>query len=135
MKKGIMLFLVLFGLLANSAMSAEPIQLKLPWVTLQLPFQNVSGEYLYDIKFQKNLLGLATPIILGNDGKNRLTVGGAVEEGKDGLTTYLGFDTEVSEKYWTQRANVGVWIGADFDVPGDLEDKVRGGIKGSLKFW
>ena len=112
-----------------------PVQLNLGWVTLVLPFQNVSGEYLYDIRFQKNLVGLATPIILGNDGKNRLSVGGAVEEGENGLTSYVGFDTEVSEKYWKQKANVGVWVGADFNLPGNIKDKVRGGIKGSLKFW
>lgn len=129
----LLLVLVLGFLSIGSA--TEPLQFKLPWVTLVLPFQDVYGEYLFDIKRQTNLLGLATPIITGNAGKNRLSIGGAKEEGNDNIVSYLGFDSAVSDKYFTERANIGVWIGADFGLPGDLKDKLRGGIKGSLKFW
>ena len=133
--KNVLMFMVtVFSFLAIGS-AADPLQIKLPWVTLVLPFQNVSAEYLYDVKFQSNLAGLSTPIIVGNDGKNRLTIGGAVEEGKTGLTSYIGFDTLVSDKYFTQRATVGVWVGAEFDRPGNLKEKARGGIKASMKLW
>lgn len=135
MKRLIMLSLLLVGLLANNAMSAEPLHLDVGFVQLVLPFQNVYGEYLYDVRFQKNLIGMATPLILGKEGKNRLSIGGAKEEGRDGIVSYVGFDSEVSDKYFTERASVGVWVGADFGLPGRLEDKVRGGLKGSVKFW
>jgi len=134
MRKFILLWIIAL-VLGWPARAADPIQLDLGFMKLVLPFQSVETEYLYDLKFQKNMFGLATPFLTDKSGQRRLVIGAAAEEGESKFTSYLGGDTEVSEKYFGERFNLGCWVGLDFSLPGDVKDKLRGGLKASILLW
>lgn len=124
--KKIMLFVGL--LLLGTLVKAEPIELDLKIIKLVLPFQTVSSVYMFDLVNSENMAGVETPLV--KSGKWTGTVGAADVEGSQEALPYVGFDVEVSEKYFGERFNVGGFYAYDFDTEED-----RAGIKASIRLW
>ncbi len=116
------------SLTSVKAEERKPIELNLKYVTLSLPFQDVSTVYLYDLVNSKNMAGLETPFI--KSGKWKGVIGAADVEGSDEAFPYIGADVDVSEKYFGEKFNVGAWYSYDID-----SEVHRGGLKASLKLW
>ena len=133
MKK--VLFFAFIFVAPLASVKAEPVELDLKYIKLVLPLQNLDVEYLYDVRFEKNMAGLSTPFLTDKSRKKRLVAGIASEEGKPKATFYFGGDAQVSEKYFSETFNIGGWIGADTTIHGNIKDKLRGGVKASVKVW
>lgn len=118
-------------LLTASRVGAFETKYKIGDLTLQLPFKEVSGVYLYDLFARETLLGAETPLI---SYRNLTGVVGAVTDmdGNDSVAgiPFVGAHVYAPEDWFTERFTVGLFYGRDFKRGENI-----GGFKASLKLW
>ncbi len=125
MKKLLLAVALLF---IASHVKAESIEWDLKIIKLVLPFQDVNSVYLYDLINSENMGGIETPI--AKSGKWSGVIGAADVEGSDEALPYVGFDIEVSDKYFGEKFNLGGFLAYDFDT-----EEQRAGLKASILLW
>lgn len=120
--------LLMFTLVAALSVNAEDkIYLNIGHCDFHVPFTEVSQVNLYDVINKKSYFGAETT--LSSMKHLSLTFGGVLDSDLKGIP-FIGLHTDLTDKYFSERVSLGVWIGRDYQ-----ENRYQGGIKANIELW
>jgi len=132
MWKIILATLLLLGLTIPTT-AVEPIGISFKGFSLELPFQEVSTVYVFDMISETSMVGAETVVSRLFDDRLQITVGGVTSvdselKSESGIP-FIGFDIQ-SSALFAERFHFGGFFGRDTTKRENIV-----GVKSSIRLW